>query len=106
MNAPFRARVLKPCYVIKAHEKVKNFPLFKILTRYQQRWDIELKLRPLFLGGVMEGARTPFHLYLFNFMFPCYIYFRFKAFYGKNFSSCSSVLYKHAIIASLQVTMQ
>ena len=43
MNAPFRARVLKPCYVIKAHEKVKKISLFKILTRYQQRWDIELK---------------------------------------------------------------
>ncbi|XP_059194586.1 glutathione S-transferase kappa 1-like [Centropristis striata] len=29
---------------------------FEVMCRYRQRWNIELKLRPAFLGGIMQGA--------------------------------------------------
>ncbi|CAH1775146.1 unnamed protein product [Owenia fusiformis] len=29
---------------------------FEVLTRYQNKWNIDLKLKPFFLGGIMQGS--------------------------------------------------
>lgn len=31
---------------------------FEVLCRYRQKWNIDLKFRPFFLGGVMQGAEN------------------------------------------------